>query len=139
MPADHKATSKTFLDLWGDNAVHEATTYLADNYVNHQVPDARGGTSDNSLAQWKELVAGFHEGFSDAKMEVLLQVAEGDYVCSRWRMTARHTGAFENRPPTGRTATWTGIQTDRYEDGKIAESWVDWDKFTWLEGIGAID
>lgn len=136
MSIDKKASSKKLLELWGDNAVHQASDYLADNYVNHQMPDAAGGTSSKSLSEWKALVTDFHEGFSDVKMEVLLQVAEGDYVCSRWRMTATNTGAFRDADATGRTTTWTGVHTDRYEGDKLVESWVDWDKSSWLEGLG---
>ena len=45
MSDQHKATSKKLLELWGDNALHQASDYLAANYVNHQLPDAAGGTS----------------------------------------------------------------------------------------------
>jgi len=136
MAADHKETSKQLLELWGDNAPHRAADYLAPQYVNHQLPDAACGTSAKCLEEWKALVAGFHNGFSNVKMEVLLQVAEGNYVCARWRMRGKHTGRFMGYAPTGKTTTWTGTQTDRYEDGKLVESWVDWDKSSFLEGLG---
>ena len=138
MPSDHKTTSKQFLELWEDNAVHKATDYLAANYVNHQMPDAAGGTSTKSLGEWKALVADFHNGFSDTKMEVLEQVAEGNFVCSRWRMRAKHTGTFGALAATGKTTNWTGVQTDRYESDKLVESWVDWDKYSFLEGLGLV-
>jgi len=138
MSADHKETSKNLLELWGDNALHKSAGYLAANYVNHQMPYVAGGTSDLSLEEWKALVADFHNGFSNVKMEVLLQVAEGNYVCSRWRLTAQHTGKFEELVATGKTSTWTGIHTDRYESGKLVESWVDWDKYSFLEGLGLV-
>jgi predicted ester cyclase len=102
------------------------------------MPDAAGGTSTKSLGEWRTLAADFHRGFSDVKVEVLLQVAEGNYVCSRWRLTARHTGAFGELAPTGKTSTWTGVHTDRYEGGKLVESWVDWDKYSFLEGLGRV-
>lgn len=138
MSGNHKETSKSLLELWGDNALHKSDSFLAENYVNHQLPDAAGGTSTKSLQEWKDLVAGFHRGFSDVKMEVLLQVAEGNYVCSRWRMTAKHTGQFKELAATGKTTTWTGVHTDRYESGKLVESWVDWDKYSFLEGLGLV-
>lgn len=138
MAADHKETSKALLELWGDNAPHKPTDYFAPRYVNHQMPDAADGTSNKSLEEWKALVAGFHNGFSNVKMEVLLQVAEGNYVCSRWRMTAKHTGKFLEFDATGKTSTWTGTQTDRYEGAKLVESWVDWDKHSFLEGLGLV-
>jgi predicted ester cyclase len=138
MGTDQKETSRHLLELWGDNALHRSAEYLAPNYVNHQMPDAEGGTSTKSLEQWKALVADFHNGFSDVRMEVLLQVAEGNYVCSRWRLTAKHTGKFGDYAATGKTTTWTGTHTDRYEGGKLAESWVDWDKYSFLEGLGLV-
>ena len=138
MSTDHKSTSKDFLELWGDNAVHKSDNYLAANYVNHQLPDAAGGTATRSREEWKALLADFHAGFSNVKMEVLLQVAEGDYVCSRWRQTAKHTGKFEGLAATGKTTTWSGVQTDRYEGDKLVESWVDWDKYSLLDGLGLI-
>jgi len=138
MSADHKATSKHLLELWGDNVPHRADDYLGANYVNHQMPDAAGGTSVMSLAEWKALVADFHKGFSDVKMEVLLQVAEDHYVATRWRMTGKHTGTFDDLPATGKTTTWTGVSTDRYEADKLVETWVDWDKYSFLEGLGLV-
>ena len=138
MPADHKAMSKSLLELWGDNAVHKAADYLAPSYVNHQRPDAAGGVSDKSLAEWQALVADFHNAFSDVKMEVLLQVAEGEVVCSRWQMTAKHTGDFGPFKATGKTTNWSGVQTDRYQGDQLVESWVDWDKSSFLEGLGLV-
>lgn len=138
MSADHKKTSKQLLELWGDNAVHKAADYLATNYVNHQMPDAAGGTSRKSLEEWQALVADFHKGFSDVKMEVLQQVAEGNLVCSRWRMTGKHTGPFGDLAATGKMSTWTGVHTDRYEGDQLVESWVDWDKYSFLEGLGLV-
>jgi len=138
MTTDHKETSKELLELWGNNALHKSPDYFAPQYINHQMPDAAGGTSTKSLEEWKTLVADFHNEFSDVNMEILLQVADGDYVCSRWRMTAKNTGKFEKHAPTGKITTWTGVQTDRYEGGKLVESWVDWDKYSFLEGLGLV-
>ncbi len=138
MSADHKETSKHLLELWGDNALHKSEEFLTPNYVNHQLPDAAGGISSKSLEEWKALVADFHKGFSDVKMDVLLQVSEGNYVSSRWRLTAKHTGKFKDLDPTGKSTTWTGVHTDRYEGGKLVESWVDWDKYSFLEGLGLV-
>ncbi len=138
MSSVHKTTSKELLELWGDNAIHKASDYLAENYVNHQMPDASGGTSTLSIDDWKALIAEFHKGFSDVRMTVLMQVEEGNFVCSRWRVTAKHTGKFEDLDPTGRTSTWSGVHTDRYEGDKLVESWVDWDKFSFLDELGLV-
>ncbi|MEO0794410.1 MAG: ester cyclase [Verrucomicrobiota bacterium] len=134
--SSNKTTSKHFLDHWGDNTPHLAIDYVADVYVNHQFPDAAGGTSSKTFEQWKELVTSFHEAFSDVQLDVCLQVEEGNYVCSRWRMTAKHTGPFRGLEGTGNTASWTGVSTDRFDGDKLVETWVEWDKSTFLEGLG---
>jgi predicted ester cyclase len=138
MAASHKETSRNLLELWGDNALHKSPDYLARDYVNHQLPDAAGGTSTKSLQEWKDLVADFHSGFSEVTMEILLQVSEANHVCTRWRLTAKHTGKFREHSATGKTTTWTGTHTDRYEGDKLVESWVDWDKYSFLEGLGLV-
>ena len=138
MSTDHKATSKQLLELWGDNAVHQAADFLASDYVNHQMPNAVGGSPRKSLEEWKALVTDFHAGFSDVRMELLQQVAEGNFVCSRWKMTGTHTGTFGGHAATGKTTSWTGVETDRYEGDKLVESWVDWDMYSFLSGLGLV-
>ncbi|WP_157953987.1 ester cyclase [Microbulbifer sp. A4B17] len=139
MANKHKEISKSLMELWGDNTPHKATDYLAPDYKNHQMPYVGGDTSVLSLQGWQELVSEFHKGFSDVKMELLLQVTEGDYVCTRWRITATHTGKFKQYKATGKTTSWTGVHTDRFKDGKMVESWVDWDKFTFMEKLGILN
>ena len=80
----------------------------------------------------------FRTSFSDTKAEILLQIAEGDLVATRWQLTATHTGDFLGRAPSGKQASWTGVHTDRFAGGKIAESWVDWDKYRFLEGTKGV-
>jgi len=138
MPSNHKETSKKLVESWADNAPQKTGSFLAEGYVNHQFPDPAGGTSTKTLQEWKDLVADIHNALSDLEVQVLLQVAEGDYVCSHWRATARHTGDFKDFAATGKTTTWTGTQIDRYEDGKVVESWVNWDKYCFLEGLGLV-
>lgn len=41
-------------------------------------------------------------------------------------------------PATGRRASWTGIVIDRVANGKIAESWVNWDMFGMFQRLGAV-
>ncbi|MCP4318969.1 MAG: ester cyclase [Hyphomicrobiales bacterium] len=57
---------------------------------------------------------------------------------NRWRFTVKHTGSYIGYDPSGKTAIWTGVEIDRIADGKIIESWVDWDKFRQLEMLGIL-
>ena len=134
----HKETSRRVLGLWGTNSSDRVEDFVAENYVNHQLPDVEGGVSDKSLEEWKKLVSDFHNSFSNATVVILIQIAEGDLVATRWQLSATHNGDFRGLAPTGREVSWTGVHTDRYDGDKIVESWVDWDKYSFLEGLGFV-
>ena len=135
---EKKKISRRAVEMWASNNSDKPEDIFSENYVIHQAPDVEGGVSDKSLEAWKELVTGDHESFSDSKVLLLMQIAEGDLVATRWEFTATHTRQFMGLAPTQKRITWTGVQIDRFEDGKIAESWVDWDKYRFLEGLGLV-
>ncbi|MCG8585841.1 MAG: ester cyclase [Pirellulales bacterium] len=135
---DNKAMSREVLAMWGAGSSKTAEEILAPDYVNHQMPDVEGSVSSKSLEEWKSLVADFKRGFPDSQCEILVQVAEGNYVASRWQLTGTHTGDFRDMKATGKRATWTGVHTDRFADGKMVESWVEWDKYRFLDELGQL-
>jgi predicted ester cyclase len=131
-----KSLSRRSLEMWASNNTDRPDEVFAANYVNHQEPDAKGGVKSVDLAGWTKIVAENHRAFSDFQVRILMQVAEGDLVATRWQFSATQTGDYLGHPPTGRRATWTGVQIDRFENGRIAESWVDWDKYRLFEALG---
>ena len=135
---EQKEMSRRSLEMWASNHTGKPEDIFAKNYVNHQEPDVQGGVSDKNLETWKQLVSDYHKAFSNSKIRILMQIAEGDLVANRWEFTATHTGNFMGHAPTAREVTWTGVQIDRFKDGKIVESWVDWDKYRFLAGIGLV-
>ncbi len=40
--------------------------------------------------------------------------------------------------PTGKKVTLTGIEIHRIENGRIAESWTNWDQYGLMQQIGVI-
>lgn len=131
-----KRLSRRSLEMRASNSTDRPDEVFAANYVNHQEPDAKGGVKTVDLAGWKKIVAENRRAFSDFQVRVLMQVAEGDLVATRWQFSATQTGEYLGHPPTGRRATWTGVQIDRFENGRIAESWVDWDKYRLFVALG---
>ncbi|MEM7024435.1 MAG: ester cyclase [Pseudomonadota bacterium] len=135
---EQKQLSARAIEMWGNNNLDLVDQTLAPDYINHQAPDVEGGTKTLDLASWQELLRGFHEGFADTEVEILMQVAEGDLVATRWRFVAKQTGTYLGLAPTGKTISWTGIQIDRFDDGKIAETWVNWDMYHMFEQLGLL-
>jgi predicted ester cyclase len=135
---NNKKISRRALEMWASNDPERPENVYAGNYVNHQEPDVEGGISDKNLANWKELLSGFHKAFSNSRMRVLMQIADNDLVATRWEMKATHSGEYMGLAPTGRELTWTGVVIDRFQGDKIAETWVNWDKFRFFEGLGLV-
>ena len=133
-----KALARRSLEMWASGNTDNPDEVFAANYLNHQEPLAAGGAKGVDLAGWKEIVAECHRAFSDFEVTVLTQIAEGDLVATRWQFAATQTGEYLGHPPSGKRAVWTGVQIDRVADGKIVESWVDWDKYRMFEALGIL-
>ncbi len=134
-----KRLARQSLELWSSESSGRAEDVFAPDYLNHQEPAAAGGTKGINLDGWKGIVAECHTAFSDFDVRILTQIAEGDLVATRWEFGATQTGEYLGHPPSGKRATWTGVQIDRFADGKISESWVDWDKYRLFEALGFLN
>lgn len=134
----NKALARRMLGLWAGTSHDDAHAFIADTYVNHQEPYVEDGSNDLDLTAWLTLVDGHKAAFPDCRVEILRQVAEGDTVATRWRFSATNKGPYLGRPATNAPLSWTGIEVDVIKDGKIIESWVDWDMVRQLKQLGHI-
>ena len=86
----------------------------------------------------KEAARGYRAAFPDLTLTVEQAIGEGELVAVRWTARGTHNGELFGIAPTGRQATVTGITIDRWADGKIAESWTNWDTLGLLQQLGAV-
>jgi steroid delta-isomerase-like uncharacterized protein len=85
-----------------------------------------------------ESARGYRDAFPDLKLTVNQVIADGDYVATRWTATGTHKGDLFGIAPTGKQTTVTGITIDHWADGKVAETWVNWDTLGLLQQLGAM-
>ena len=77
-----------------------------------------------------------NEGNLDLAEKIL---AEGDKVVTRWRMRSTHEGEFRGIAPTGKELDVTSIGIFRFaEEGKVVESWDNFDQLGMMQQLGAI-
>jgi steroid delta-isomerase-like uncharacterized protein len=86
----------------------------------------------------KEAARGYRSAFPDLSFSVEQTVEQGDYVAMRWISRGTHKGELFGIAATGKECTVTGITLDRWQDGKIVESWTNWDTLGLLQQIGAV-
>lgn len=135
---EFKVLSRRAIEMWSSNNNDKPEDVFTADYINHQEPDVESGISSKNLEVWKELVSEYHKAFSDSKVRVLRQITDEDLVATHWEITSTQTGDFMEISSTGIKISWRGVSIDKIHDGRIAESWVNWDKYSFLEGLGLL-
>ena len=111
-------------EAWQENNFATIDELVATDYVLHAYPeDLAFGSGAEGL---KQLITSWRTNFPESQMTIEALIAEGDRVVTRY--TAQ---------PTISTAT-TGIWIDHILEGKVVESWVDWDRLGLFQQLGII-
>ena len=87
---------------------------------------------------FKDNVSMFRAAYSDARITVDEQIAEGDTVASRWTGRGTHDGELMGVGASGNQVTVSGIVVSRVANGKVVEEWTNWDTLGMLQQIGAV-
>jgi steroid delta-isomerase-like uncharacterized protein len=134
--AENKALARRALALWSRDSKESADQILSPDYVNHQHHHRDSAEAIRGLDAWKRFIAEFHEAFPDFQDSIEQQIAEGDMVATRFTSTGTQKREIMGVAATGKQTTWTGIAIDRVANGKIVESWVNWDMLGMLQQLG---
>jgi predicted ester cyclase len=59
-------------------------------------------------------------------------------VVTRWASRGTHRGEFRGIAPTGNEVSLTGMGIFRFSEGKVVESWDNFDQLGMLRQLGAI-
>jgi len=104
-------------------------------YVHHDPAnrDPIGGVADV-----ERHISSLRGAFPDIHFNVESEVAEADDVVVRWSATLTHQGDFFGIPPTGKSATITGVNCWRLSGGKAVEGWVSRDDLGLFQQLGVI-
>jgi steroid delta-isomerase-like uncharacterized protein len=86
----------------------------------------------------KATISGYRTAFPDLRITIEEQIADDQGVATRWSAKGTHEGDLMGMAPTGKQATVTGMTIDRIVDGRIAESWTNWDTLGMLQQLGVV-
>jgi len=136
--SQNKDLARRAIELWTQGSKENLEQIFANDYINHQQHHAGSADAIRGLDAWKQFVSSFHQAFPDFEDRILTQIAEGDLVATHFVSSGTQQGEIMGIPATGRRASWTGMVIDRIANGKIAESWVNWDMFGMLQQLGAV-
>ena len=133
----NKTVARRFLEeVFGQGKLAVADEIVAPDHVNRG-PGALPGLPPGPEGS-KMIVTVYRNAFPDIQFTIDEQIAEGDKVVTRWSAHGTHKGELAGIPPTGKSATVTGMGVDRIVNGKIVESWGVFDQFGMLQQLGVI-
>jgi steroid delta-isomerase-like uncharacterized protein len=90
----------------------------------------------SGLENYKGHIRNCRSGFPDLKFTIEDVIAERNEVVLHWKAHGTHRGDFLGMPATNKSANVQGTSICRFERGKIAEVWVDWNLLSLMEQLG---
>lgn len=88
---------------------------------------------------FKQFLAMVATAFPDIRVKVEDMLADENKVVVRLHVSGTQTGVLMgNIPPSGKYATWTGIDILKIDNGKITERWSQRDLLGMMKQIGAV-
>ena len=133
MSEDNKAVARGVFEAWERGDLDALDGLVAGDAVDH---DAYNPFREEGLEGLKKLVQMYVGAFPDTSFAIEQQVAEGDLVATRWTATGTHQGELMGNPASGRSVKITGTAIDRIQDGKVVESWGNWDTLGMFQQLG---
>ena len=131
---DNKAVIRRFLkDIFEGGNLELADELFAPNYVLHDpvVPEEVRGPEG-----MRRYVSMYRSAYPDTHFTIEDQISEGDRVVTRWTGQGTQQGELMGIAPTGNQVTLAGIEFDRVSDGKMQETWVNYDALGMMQQLG---
>jgi steroid delta-isomerase-like uncharacterized protein len=132
----NKALSRRLLEeAFNAGNIDVVDELVTTDVVNHDaaLPEAMIGPDAA-----KASIRGYRTAFPDLRITIEEQIADDQAVATRWSAKGTHEGELMGMAPTGKQATVTGITIDRIVDGRIAETWTNWDTLGMLQQLGVV-
>jgi steroid delta-isomerase-like uncharacterized protein len=118
--ANKDLVRRFYEEAWGEGRLEVIDEVFADDYLRH---DLRPGAPSPGPEGMKRITAEFRAAFPDLRFEVDILLGEDDFVAARWTVSGTHTGRPGDVEPTGRTASFSGVNIFRFANGKVVEIW----------------
>lgn len=132
------ASRRLYMDVFGAGCVDAADEIMAARCVSHGPGTSPVVGTEPIKAQANRL----RNAVPDLRVDLEDQLAEGDRVASRWNGSGTNTGPLQTPtgsvPPTGRHVSFSEIRIDRFEQGRIVESWFLPDRLTLWQQLGLV-
>jgi predicted ester cyclase len=117
--------------VWNKRDFSLIDKYIHPDCISHDpTGDAHG------IAGAHQFTSGMVNAFPDVQVTINDAWEDGDMVTMQVTFNGTHKGELMGIPPTGRKASVDVTITDRHQNGKIVESWSEWDPNDMMRQLG---
>ena len=120
-----------------DECLNQNRLDLLPELVSANVIDHTYAGEKTGLAAFEQGIQATRRMFSGQRFTLDGVVANGDRGAAHWTMTAINSGPIAGIPASGKPITQHGVVFFRFEEGKIAEVWLQVDRLGIFQQIGA--
>jgi steroid delta-isomerase-like uncharacterized protein len=126
---------RIFEEVWNQRNRDAIDQLITTDYVHH---DGYAIQVEPGIDGYKQFVSIYLNAFSDLHFAIEDEISAGDKIVTRWTVTGTHDGDLPGLPRTGKTISLAGISITRLREGKISESWNNWDALGMMQQLGAV-
>ena len=132
---DNARIARDNMEAWNSHDPNRLAKGVDQNFIGESdtLPSPINGPQ--GLAQFMGV---YVTAFPDLRFEIEQQLAEGDFVVTRWVATGTHRGDLMGIPPTGRQAVTHGCTVSQFKNGKDLHDWIYWDSGNLLRQLGVL-
>jgi steroid delta-isomerase-like uncharacterized protein len=130
---------RVFEECWNRGDLTRLDEIMTRDYAEHDPNQENFGADfGRGSDYYRNLNRFYRTVFPDLHFEIEDLIAEEDRVVARWTSTGTHRGDLMEIPPSGKRVRVRGISVHRIANGKLVETWVNWDAFGMLKQLGVV-
>ncbi|MBE0429662.1 MAG: ester cyclase [Thermoleophilia bacterium] len=134
MDANKEIVERLYDEVINKGNLEKLESLMDPDFRDHLAPQQPPG-----IQGFKDFLKMVSTAFPDIRVKIEDMIAEKDRVEVRLSISGTHNGILMGEiQPTGKAASWTGIDILKIENGKIKDRWSERNLLSMMEQIGAI-
>ena len=133
METPEDTLTRLYEDVWNGANPDTTDELVHEEYLIH---DRDLAAEMQGPELYRALASGTRDVFPDMTITIEDMVTAGEKIALRWTMTGTHQGTMFGVESTGRQVELMAIEINRFEDGKLIETWTQSDQLGLMHQLG---
>lgn len=127
--------ARWFDELWVNRREDNVDRVMAELAHPDAFTHVQGRDGSINVEEFKQYRRALIDAIPDMRVEIRAIAAEGDWCFVEWSVSGTHLGHGLGIPPSGKPATFKGMTSLRFVDGRIMEGHDSWNRGDLIAGL----